>query len=311
MESTPYAFTHGLDYASIVAASEKVAWTVDDIFRDRRFDASKPMVPASWVRTQALAFLTDQDQRTLNHCRAFSYAHLNGNYEEFIPLHLTGIVQQDWHDDRAHLRALLRFGDEEMKHQQLFRRTETVLEASCGHPFGRYFDDDKARVTAFTNAMLQYPPLPRFLLLLAFEFGTRRHYVESMQERTEASGDPLYVEVLKAHWLEETQHVKSAMLEVAQLARKLSPEALSVAFDQVVEIGGLVDATVVGQVDKEIATLQQVTGRTLSTAEATTLRDTLYHSLSAIIAGVALTDSSFAKVALELSKEGAAKLGIA
>jgi hypothetical protein len=310
MATTPYAFTHGLDYASIVAASEKVAWTVDEIFRDRRFDASKPMVPASWVRTQALAFLTDQDQLTLNHCRAFSYAHLNGNYEEFIPLHLTGIVQQDWHDDRAHLRALLRFGDEEMKHQQLFRRTETVLEHSCGHPFGRYFDDHKARVTAFTKAVLAYPPLPRFLLLLAFEFGTRRHYIESIQERTEASGDPLYVDVLQAHWLEEAQHVKSDMLEVAQLARGLSPEELSVAFDQVVGIGGLVDATFVGQVDKEIETLQQVTSRTLSAAEVTTLRDTLYQSLRTIIAGVALTDPSFAKVALELSKEGAAKLGI-
>jgi hypothetical protein len=95
MGSTTYAFTHGIDYASIVAASEKVAWTVNEIFRDRRFDASKPMVPASWVRTQTLAFLTDQDQLTLNHCRAFSYAHLSGNFEEFIPLHLTGIVQQD------------------------------------------------------------------------------------------------------------------------------------------------------------------------------------------------------------------------
>ena len=311
MASTTYRFTHGLDYASIVAASEKVAWTVDEIFRDRRFDASKPIVPASWVRTQGLAFLTDQDQLTLNHCRAFSYAHLNGNYEEFIPLHLTGIVQQDWHDDRAHLRALFRFGEEEMKHQQLFRRTETVLEASCGYPFGRYFDDDKTRVTAFTKAVLAYPPLPRFLLLLAFEFGTRRHYVESIQERTAESGDPLYVDVLKAHWLEEAQHVKSDMLEVAQLAQALSPEELSVAFGQVTSIGELVDVTMVGQVDKEIETLQQVTSRTLSAAEATTLRDTLYHSLSAIIAGVALTDPSFAKVALELSKEGAAKLGIA
>jgi hypothetical protein len=311
MESTTYAFTHGLDYASIVAASEQVAWTVDAIFRDRRFDASKPIVPASWVRTQALEFLTDQDQLTLNHCRAFSYAHLNGNYEEFIPLHLTGIVQQDWHDDRAHLRALWRFGEEEMKHQQLFRRTETVLEASCGHPFGRYFDDHKVRVTEFTHAVLAYPPLPRFLLLLAFEFGTRRHYVESIREHTEASGDPLYLDVLKAHWLEEAQHVKADMLEVAQLARELSPEELSVAFDQVVEIGGLVDATFVGQIDQEIDTLQQVTGRTLSAAEVTTLRDTLCQSLSTIIAGVALTDPSFAKVALELSKEGAAKLGIA
>jgi hypothetical protein len=258
-----------------------------------------------------LAFLTDQDQLTLNHCRAFSYAHLTGNYEEFIPLHLTGIVQQDWHDDRAHLRALLRFGDEEMKHQQLFRRTEMVLEASCGHPFGRYFDDAKVRCTELTNAVLTYPALPRFLLLLAFEFGTRRHYVESIQEHTEASGDPLYVDILKAHWLEEAQHVKSDMLEVAQLAREMSPEELSVAFDQVTGIGGLVDATFVGQVDKEIETLQQVTGRTLSAAEATTLRDTLYQSLRAIIADVSLTDPSFAKVALELSKEGAATLGIA
>ena len=31
------------------------------------------------MRTQALEFLTEQDQLTLNHCRAFSYAHLNGN----------------------------------------------------------------------------------------------------------------------------------------------------------------------------------------------------------------------------------------
>ncbi len=309
--ATTYAFTQGLDYTSIVAASEKVAWSVDEIFRDRRFDASKPMVPASWVRTQALEFLTDQDQLTLNHCRAFSYAHLTGNYEEFIPLHLTGMIQQDWHADRAHLRALLRFGDEEMKHQQLFRRTEMALEASCGHPFGRYFDDDKVRVTELTNAVLAYPPLPRFLLLLAFEFGTRRHYVESIQEHTETSGDPLYVDVLKAHWLEEAQHVKSDMLEVAQLAREMNPEELSVAFDQVTGIGGLVDATFVSQVDQEIETLQQVTGRTLAAAEVTTLRDTLYESLRAIIADVSLTDPSFAKVALELSKEGAAKLGIA
>jgi len=311
MGSTAYAFTQGLDYASILAASEKVAWTVDAIFRDQRFDASKPMVPASWVRTQDLDFLTAQEQLTLNHCRAFSYVHLLSNYEEFIPIHVNGCVQQAWHDDRAHLRALLRFCEEEMKHQQLFRRAETGLEQSCGHPFGRYFDAYKARVTALTNAILEYPALPRFLLLLAFEWGTQRHYVQSIREHTAERGDPLYVEVLKAHWIEETQHTKSDSLEIAQLARELSPEELSAAFDQMVGIGGLIDATFIGQVDKEIETLQQVTGRTFAEAEAMTLRDTLYQSMSAIIAGVSLTHPSFTKVALELSKEGAAKLGIA
>ena len=107
-----------------------------------------------------------------------------------------------------------------------------------GIPLGRYFDDHKARVTAFTQAVLAYPPLPRFLLLLAFEFGTRRHYVESVRDHTEERGDPLYVDVLQAHWLEEAQHVKSDMLEVAQLARGLSPEALREAFEQVLGLGG-------------------------------------------------------------------------
>jgi hypothetical protein len=39
-------------------------------------------------------------------CHPFSNALLNGNQEEFIPLRLTGSIQQTWHNDRAHLRAL-------------------------------------------------------------------------------------------------------------------------------------------------------------------------------------------------------------
>lgn len=311
MATTTYAFTRGLDYASIVATSEKVAWTVDEIFRDRRFDATKRIVPDSWVRTQHLEFLDEQDQRTLNHIRAFSYVHLFGNYEEFIPLHLTGIAQQDWHDDRAHLRALLRFGDEEMKHQQLFLRAEAVLEASCGYTFGRYFDPNKDRVTAFTQAVLAYPPLPRFLLLVAFEWGSQRHYVESVRDHSGAPTDPLYVDILKYHWIEENQHTKTDVLEIAQLARAMRPDELSTAFDHVQGLGGVIDETFVGQVDQELATFQTVTGRTRAEPEATALRDALYQSMQAIWAEVALTHPNFKQVALELSQEGAAKLGIA
>ncbi len=54
---TGYHFSRGLDHASIVAASERVAWTVDEVFRGRQFDASRPLVPASWVGTQALELL--------------------------------------------------------------------------------------------------------------------------------------------------------------------------------------------------------------------------------------------------------------
>jgi len=62
-----YAFCRGLEYPSIVAVSQRVAWTVDEIFADRRFDATKHIVPDSWLGTGHLAFLSDRDQRTLNH----------------------------------------------------------------------------------------------------------------------------------------------------------------------------------------------------------------------------------------------------
>jgi hypothetical protein len=178
-----------LEYPSIVAVSQRVAWTVDEIFADRRFDATKHIVPDSWLGTGHLAFLSDREQRTLNHIRDFSYAHLLGNYEEFIPLQMAEVAGRDWHDDRARLRGLFRFGEEEMKHQQLFQRTEDVLEASCGHEFGRYFDPEKVRLTTFVKAVLAYPLLPRFLLLAAFEWGTQRHYVSGWLS---ASTTPAY-----------------------------------------------------------------------------------------------------------------------
>jgi hypothetical protein len=309
MATSNYKFTRGIDYAAIVATSERVAWAVDEIFHDRRFDTAKRIVPDSWVRTQHVAFLNEREQRTLNHLRAFSYFHLFGNYEEFIPIHLTELARQDWHADRAHLRALLRFGEEEIKHQQLFLRAEAVLEESCGHGFGRYFDKD--RLAVFTAAMLAYAPLPRSLILLALEWGSQRHFVDSVRDHSGDSSDPLYVDILKYHWMEENQHTKTGVLEIAQLAHTLSPDEINEAFDQVQGIAGLVDQTFIGQVDQELATFQTVTGRTLAEAEATALSEALYRSMRAIWAEVALTHPNFQRVALELSKEGAAKLGIA
>jgi hypothetical protein len=308
MTPTPYEFTRGLDHASIVSTSEHVAWTVGDVFDDRSFDANGPMVPTSWVGTAHLEFLAAREQLILNHCRAFSYVHLLGNYEEFIPLHLTGVVQQDWHGDRGHLRALLRFGEEEMKHQQLFHEAETALERVVGHSFGRYFDPDKVRVTEFTRACLQRAPLARFLLLLAFEWGTQRHYVETIRDRANGAGDALYADVLKAHWVEEAQHVKSDTLEIARLAAEMTPAELDGTFDQLGALGQLIDATLVGQAAAEVDTLQRVGGRPLSQEDVTRLRETLHASLAAIIIGVSLSHPSFTRIARELSPEGTARL---
>jgi hypothetical protein len=295
------------DYAAIVATSERVAWTVDRVLGDRRFDASGLIVPASWVGSWTLAFLDDEAQRVLNHCRAFSYVHLLGNFEEFASPHLGSIVEGAWYDDRARLRALIRFADEEMKHQQLMRRAELLLEASCGHPFGRWFDDDKRRVTALSEAILAHPPLPRFLMVLALEWGTQRHYLQSVRD---GAADPLYAALLKAHWIEEAQHTKADVLEIAQLARRQHPDQLRAAFDHVQALGALVDDAFAGQAAAEVATLQEVTGRRLDAGQAHRLHATLHRSLRAIMADVGLTHPEFARIAVALSPEGAASIGI-
>ena len=303
-----YAFTRGIDYGAILTASERVAWTVEGTLRGRHFEPSRPIVPASWVDDEALAFLDDRDRVTLNHCRAFSYVHLLGGFEEFAPPHVAEAAGTDWHDDRTRLRALLRFGEEEMKHQQLFLRAEHVLEESCGHAFGRYFDDE-AKLVRLTAEILSHSPLARFLIVLALEWGTQRHYVESIRG-TKAPADALYVDILKAHWVEEAQHIKADVLEIARLARQASAEELAAAFDQVLAIGSLVDAAFVGQAEREIETLSRVTGHAFSAIETDQLRDTLSRSLRHIFAGVGLSHPAFASVARELSTAGAARLGI-
>jgi hypothetical protein len=303
-----YAFVDGLDRPAIMETADRIAWTVDDVFGVRRFDGSKPIVPMSWVGTEALVFLDSDEQVTLNHCRAFSYVHLLGNYEEFIPLHLGDTMQKSDRDDDLQARSLIRFGQQERKHQALFRRAETVLEESCGHPFGRYFDREKTRVKELTIAILQRPVLSRFLILLALEWGTQRHYVESVRA---PGADGVYVDVLKAHWVEEAQHTKWDTLEIARLAAGSSAEDLGDAFDHVLGIGGLIDATLTGQVESEIETLRRVSGRAFTDEEIARLRAALHRSMSAIITGVALTHPSFAKVAREPSEEGAARLGLA
>ena len=304
-----YPFTRGLSHAGIVAASERVAWTVDAVFADRRFDASAPIVPSSWVGVEGLTFLDAEDRLALNHGRAFSYVHLLRNLEEFVPPHLTGVAASAWHDERARLRALFRFGEEEMKHQELFRHAEQVLVESCARPFGRYFDDGSERITAVTREFLGHSELARFLVVLALEWGTQRHYVESVRDG--GTADALYASLLKAHWVEEAQHTKVDMLEIAALAGVMSDEDVTAAFDDLLAIAALVETVFAGQARAEVEALAAMRRRRLAEDEAAELHRVLHRSLSAIMEGVGLGHPTFGGVARALSPQGAATLGIA
>lgn len=296
-------------YDAIVATSERVAWTVNSVLGDRCFDTSRPFVPETWLRLADIDFLDQRQWLLLNHIRAFSYIHMLGNYEELIVRHMTTLAGSLSLDDPAQARALFRFCDEEMKHQELFAAAEKQMEMDCGLEFERFFDPERQVLHGMTEQFMTYPPLARSIILQAFEWGTQRHYRESVQLGDGPLIDVLYADLLKYHWLEESQHVKVGELEIRSMAAAVTPQQVSDAFDQVLEIAGLIGQTFSGQVEKEIATLERETG-VLSDQQRSALQSALMASMSAIWAEVAMSNPDFHRLARELSSEGAAKLGI-
>ncbi len=60
-----------------------------------------------------------------------------GLVERFIGAKILEVSREHWLGDQVALEALVRFTDEELKHQELFRRIETMIGA--GMPEGYRF----------------------------------------------------------------------------------------------------------------------------------------------------------------------------
>lgn len=296
------------NYRGIVKTSEKVSWTVDEILAGKVFDASKPFAPDSWLGINSIDFLSDQQRLILNHARAFSYIHLLGHYEDFIVRHITGVAVSADLSNSSRNRAIYRFCDEEIKHQELFAQAEIQMEESCGFSFGRYFDDNKINLNILVDNIMNHSPPARALILQAFEWGTQRHYLESVKDTQGI--DALYSDLLKAHWLEESQHVKIGKEEIMAFASALNADERCAVFDEIISIAGLIGETFGAQVQEELKTLEQQSKLSLNDQQRSQLFEALMTSMQAIWTGVALSHPEFCALAKEFSAEGAAKLGI-
>src|SRR6185437_6216559 len=69
-----------------------------------------------------------------------TYANIFGLVERFITAKLLEIGKDHWLGDQMALEALVRFSDEELKHQALFRRIEKMMAETM--PEGYRFDVD-------------------------------------------------------------------------------------------------------------------------------------------------------------------------
>ena len=94
-----------------------------------------------------LACLDEDEKRKLNQVIGNASCHIFAFVEEFIVQQTLQEAQRDVYGEEARLRALLRFAEEEIKHQQMFRRSMATFEKGfgivCGVIPGR---EDMARI---------------------------------------------------------------------------------------------------------------------------------------------------------------------
>jgi hypothetical protein len=186
-------------YARCIAASKKVRWDIDtDVLRGRALDADRDFLPRSLSLVDELAFLTDQERRFMSHVQGRTYANLFGVIERYINAKILQLSGDHWFGDQVALEALVRFSDEELKHQELFRRVEQSAAAVMPAGYRCVADGN-----AIASVVLGKSTWAVLALTCHIEIFTLVHYKKSI-----ASEDlsPLWKDVFLYHWKEESQH---------------------------------------------------------------------------------------------------------
>ena len=255
---------HPYSYRDTLAASERINWRVEDIIGgEKRLDFDKPFMPESLARVEPLTFLSPAEQRTLNQIRGHGYLYTFGLVEEFILPFVLDHARPRLQDDDYRARAFLQFASEEAKHIQLFKRFCEDFVDGFGSPCQVIGPPDE-----IAKAVLAHHPVAVALVTLHIEWMTQRHYIESVKDHSGL--DTQFKSLLKHHWMEEAQHAKLDTLMVETLTETMSPAEIADAIDEYFKIGMLLDGGLMQQVQFDLASFENATGRTLTDEQRTT-----------------------------------------
>jgi hypothetical protein len=265
----PAALTTTQRYARTIDASKRVRWDIDrDVIRGRRFDFGKKFLPDVLSRAGELDFLTPAEQRLLSQVQGRTYASMFGLVERFIGAKSIELARAHGLGDQVAMEALVRLTDEELKHQELFRRLEKSMaeDMPAGYAFLPQPDDVAAVVLSKSNWAV-------LALTLDIELFSQAHYRASIEPDGELS--ELWKDVFRLHWIEESQHAIVDELEWRAEHERCSAAARDRGVDELIELVGAVDGICQAQSQADADYFAACIGRTLSDAQLQALRDTL------------------------------------
>jgi hypothetical protein len=256
-------------YARCIKASKRVRWDIDaDVFRGRTFDFRRKFLPDGLTKVNDLTFLTLEEKRAMSHVQGRSYATLFGLVERFIGAKTVELAGKQVLGDQVALEGLVRFSDEELKHQELFRRIETAIAT---HMPGGYASIADANEVA--RDVLSKSTWAVLALTCHIELFTQAHYRESIERDDELSD--LYRDVFRFHWLEECQHAVMDEIEWHREDRNLSAGERDIAVDEFISLLRLLDDVVSAQSSADAGYFMRLCERCFPPAEQQQIRDTM------------------------------------
>jgi hypothetical protein len=256
----------GYDYAKCIEISKRVRWDIDkDVIRGREFDLSQKFLPEGLSKSDQLEFLTENDRRFLSQVQGRTYANMFGFVERFIVGKILELTRSHWLSDQVALEALVRFSDEELKHQELFRRIETMM---TGMPEGYRFLHRPDDVAA---AVLQKSTWAVLALILEIELFTQEHYKQSIEPDENLS--PLYKDIFFFHMKEESTHALIDELEWPREDKKITPAERDRAVDELIELVASVDGILQAQSRADVEYFLKNSASSLGKEEIQRLKD--------------------------------------
>jgi hypothetical protein len=249
-------------YDRCISASKRVRWDIDkDVIRGRRFDRSEKYLPDGLSLVPEFATLSADEKRFVSQIQGLTYANIFGLVERFINAKVLEIGRDHWLGDQVALEALVRFSDEELKHQEMFRRIDQMVRETL--PAGYCFDVDPNGVAEVVLSKSTWAVLA---LTLDIELFTQLHYRQSIDPDSELS--ELFKDVFLYHWKEESQHAILDELELKRHDATLTIDEREKAVDEFIQLVAAVDAILQAQAASDARYFAANCGRVVNEEEA-------------------------------------------
>ena len=281
-------------YARCIEVSKRIRWDIErDVIRGRRFDFGRKFMPDGLSKVEQLSFLSSAEKRFLSQIQGRTYANMFALVERYIGAKTLEISQPHWLGDQVALEALVRMADEELKHQELFRRLDAM--AAAGMPAGYVFMPEP---NDFAGTVLGKSTWAVLGLTLDIELFSQAHYRSSIDPDPELS--ELWKDVFLFHWKEESQHAILDELEWRSEHARLPSAQRDRGVSDLIDLVGAVDGIVRMQAEADAGYFIANVGRAMSVAGQASVHDVVLKAYRWQYVATGAQEPRFAEVLAEL-----------